>query len=87
VGHSPRSSSQQPQIPDLCLKHHISIPLCVEQRCGDAAAQAAFVVASFDGINRVAYATGTRLDSEPTGGGADEIIRELGLKEFGAVRA
>lgn len=53
----------------------------------DATIQAASVVASFDGINRVADATGIRLDSESTRGGSDQIIATLALEELGAARA
>jgi len=44
-------------------------------------------VASFDGINRVADATGIRLDPESAKSGAQTIIEDLGLKELGAARA
>jgi hypothetical protein len=60
---------------------------CVDVLGDEATAQAASVVASFDGINRVADATGIRLDLETTRGGGDEIIRELALEELGAARA
>ena len=60
---------------------------CIEIFGNEATAQAASVVASFDGINRVADATGIRLDAESTAGGADEIIQELGLEKLGAARA
>ena len=60
---------------------------CVEQLGDDATTQAASVVASFDGINRVADATGIRLDAESALRGGDEIVRELGLEELGAARA
>ena len=60
---------------------------CVDVLGDEATAQAASVVASFDGINRVADATGIRLDLETSRGGGDEIIRELALEELGAARA
>jgi hypothetical protein len=60
---------------------------CVARIGEDATVQAASVVASFDGINRVADATGIRLDAESASRGADEIIRELGFEELGAARA
>jgi hypothetical protein len=60
---------------------------CIEQMGDDATAQAASVVASFDGINRVADATGIRLDAESALRGSDGIVRELGLEELGAARA
>lgn len=50
----------------------------------DAVAQAASVVASFDGINRVADATGIRLDPESEATGAGKIVEAL---EFEALRA
>ncbi len=55
---------------------------------GEAAAiQAASIVASFDGINRVADATGIRLDEESARSGANELITELELEELGAARS
>lgn len=52
----------------------------------DAAIQAASIVASFDGINRVADATGIRLDEESERRGSSEIIRQLEFEELGAAR-
>ena len=52
-----------------------------------ATIQAASIVASFDGINRVADATGIRLDKEAESTGASEIIETLELEELGAARA
>jgi hypothetical protein len=60
---------------------------CIERLGDDATVQAASIVASFDGINRVADATGIRLDPETAQGGAEKIIRDLGLEELGAARA
>jgi len=52
-----------------------------------ATIQAASIVASFDGINRVADATGIRLDKEAESTGSSEIIETLELEELGAARA
>jgi hypothetical protein len=60
---------------------------CIEVLGKEATVQAASIVASFDGINRVADATGIRLDPETEQGGGSEIIRELGFEELGAARA
>ncbi len=60
---------------------------CIEVLGEEATAQAASIVASFDGINRVADATGIRLDPETEQRGGSEIIRELGFEELGAARA
>lgn len=53
----------------------------------DATVQAASIVASFDGINRVADATGIRLDPESAQRGASSIIEALDLEALGAARA
>jgi hypothetical protein len=60
---------------------------CIATLGTDATIQAASIVASFDGINRVADATGIRLDRETMAGGAEEIIRRLGYEELGSARA
>lgn len=60
---------------------------CVDALGEAATVQAASIVASFDGINRVADATGIRLDTETALGGGNEIIRTLCLEELGAARA
>jgi hypothetical protein len=49
--------------------------------------QAASIVASFDGINRVADATGIRLDPESAKNGSDTIIEALEFETLGAARA
>ena len=53
----------------------------------DATVQAASIVASFDGINRVADATGIRLDPETEGRGAESLVVTLGLETLGAARS
>lgn len=60
---------------------------CVAAMNADATVQAASIVASFDGINRVADATGIRLDPESARNGADATIEALGYEELGAARA
>jgi len=60
---------------------------CVDALGGEATVQAASIVASFDGINRVADATGIRLDPETESSGGQEIVQELGLEALGAARA
>jgi hypothetical protein len=59
---------------------------CIATLGVEATIQAASIVASFDAINRVADATGIRLDPEIAAGGGDQIIRELGYEELGAAR-
>jgi hypothetical protein len=60
---------------------------CIEAVGESATVQAASIIASFDGINRVADATGIRLDSEMAGGLGAGISEELGLQELAAARA
>ena len=60
---------------------------CVASIGEDATIQAASIVACFDGINRVADATGIRLDPESARNGASMIIDALELEELGAARA
>jgi len=52
-----------------------------------AAVQAASIVASFDGINRVADATGIQLDPETSGDRAHSIIAALQFEALGAARS
>ncbi len=51
-----------------------------------ATAQAASIVASFDGINRVADATGIRLDPESDNSSSSQIIEELEFERLGEAR-
>jgi len=44
----------------------------------EATFQAASLIASFDGINRVADATAIRLDPETEGPGAESLVETLG---------
>ncbi len=60
---------------------------CIEAVGESATAQAASIIASFDGINRVADATGIRLDPEMAGDLGAGISEELGLQELAAARA
>ena len=63
-------------------------PLARKLGIGESATvQAASIVASFDGINRVADATGIRLDPESERRGSSRIIEELGFEALGAARA
>ena len=55
---------------------------CVAALGPSATAQAAAVVASFDGINRVADATGIGVDPEIYAGGGSSIVEELGLESI-----
>ena len=54
---------------------------CIEAVGPEGAALAAGVVASFDGINRVADGTGIRLDQEMLAAGGVEVAEALGLEE------
>jgi hypothetical protein len=60
---------------------------CVEALGATATCQAAAVVASFDGINRVADATGIGVDAEMYERGADSIIESLDLERIRGDRA
>lgn len=61
--------------------------ICIDAMGESATAQAASIVASFDGINRVADATGIRLDAESEHSGASQIIEELEFERLGKARA
>ena len=52
-----------------------------------ATAQAASIIGCFDGLNRVADATGIRLDPESEATGAAKIIETLEFEALGAARA
>ncbi len=52
-----------------------------------ATVQAASIVACFDGINRVADATGIRLDPESEAMGAGRIVEKLELEALRAARS
>ena len=52
-----------------------------------ATVQAASIVACFDGINRVADATGIRLDPESEAMGAGRIVEALEFEALGAARS
>lgn len=54
---------------------------CIAAVGVDGAALAAGVVASFDGINRVADGTGIRIDAEMWNAGGDAVADALGLAE------
>jgi hypothetical protein len=54
---------------------------CIDAVGTAGAAHAAQVVASFDGINRVADGTGIRLDGEVAAGGGLEVAATLGLSQ------
>jgi hypothetical protein len=54
---------------------------CIEAVGPEGAAHAAGVVASFDGINRVADGTGIRLDEEMLRAGGVEVAQALGLDD------
>lgn len=61
--------------------------VCADAMGESATAQAASIVASFDGINRVADATGIRLDAERESAGASQIIEELEFERLGEARS
>ena len=52
-----------------------------------ATAQAASIVGCFDGLNRVADATGIRLDPESEAMGAAKIVETLEFEALGAARS
>jgi hypothetical protein len=54
---------------------------CIEAVGPEGAAHAAGVVASFDGINRVADGTGIRLDEAMLRAGGVEVAETLGVEE------
>jgi hypothetical protein len=60
---------------------------CISSLGEDATIQAASIVASFDGINRVADATGIRLDPETEGSGRANLIAALEYEALGAARS
>ncbi len=60
---------------------------CVEHLGPEAAAQAVSLIASFDGINRVADATGIRLDPETATGAGAQITEILGYEQLAAARS
>ena len=61
--------------------------ICIDAMGESATAQAASIVASFDGINRVADATGIRLDADRESSGASQIIEALELERLSEARA
>ncbi|MCP5059841.1 MAG: hypothetical protein GY937_24325 [bacterium] len=60
---------------------------CIHAIGESATIQAATIVAVFDGINRVADATGIRLDPSTSNGIGAGITEELGMQELAAARS
>ena len=87
VLHGARLKSYAEAILDRSRDVEAARNACVSAIGEDATIQAASIVASFDGINRVADATGIRLDPESANNGAERIIEALELEELGAARA